>query len=103
MRKEFRDPYWQWFFDYCFIFLAPMMIYSHYVTSTCEIYTFNRTRMDQFVDEGTYQVSDKEGDKKWKPMRSHHCSVCQRGVRKMDHHCPLAMHCIGDRNHKPFL
>ena len=59
--------------------------------------------MEQFCDEGTYKVCEKCADKKWKPLRSHHCSVCENCVRKMDHHCPLAMHCIGDRNHKSFI
>ncbi|XP_071948993.1 palmitoyltransferase ZDHHC16-like isoform X2 [Antedon mediterranea] len=38
-----------------------------------------------------------------KPPRTHHCSVCNKCVLKMDHHCPWLNNCVGHFNHRYFL
>ena len=41
--------------------------------------------------------------KAFKPTRAHHCSICQRCIVKMDHHCPWVNNCVGIGNTKLFL
>ncbi|XP_033005763.1 palmitoyltransferase ZDHHC16 isoform X1 [Lacerta agilis] len=40
-----------------------------------------------------------------KPARTHHCSICNRCVLKMDHHCRTAWlnNCVGHFNHRYFF
>ncbi len=39
----------------------------------------------------------------FRPPRAHHCRICQRCIRKMDHHCPWINNCVGEWNQKYFL
>jgi len=57
-------------------------------------------RAKQFVGEDWTVCAKCES---FRPPRAHHCRICHRCVRKMDHHCPWVNNCVGEFNQKYFL
>jgi len=38
-----------------------------------------------------------------KPLKTHHCKICQKCIYKMDHHCPWVNNCVGYYNQRHFI
>ncbi|XP_069584969.1 palmitoyltransferase ZDHHC3-like isoform X1 [Ranitomeya imitator] len=98
-----------------FNLLVSMLLACHSRAVFCDPGTvpLPETAID-FSDlrSSTPRKSDRGGNEDWtvchrcetyRPPRAHHCRVCHRCVRRMDHHCPWINNCVGELNQKYFI
>lgn len=108
--------FWGMFHATAFNFVLFLLLYSHFraVTSDPGIVPLPSRSLDfSDVRAGQFpkRILDKEGGhwtvcqrcEAYRPPRAHHCRVCRRCIRKMDHHCPWINNCVGEFNQKYFI
>lgn len=97
-------PYWWDKSPTCTVFL---MTVGHWLLlNICFHYYMAATTAPGYPPEGTLIPEAASICKKCiapKPPRTHHCSVCNTCILKMDHHCPWLNNCIGHFNHRYFF
>ena len=90
------------------------LLWSYYATTTTDPggiptdfeQTAQASREYDNYDEQDYKAAKISLCKKCnlrRPPRTHHCSLCERCVLRMDHHCPWMSNCIGFQNHRFFI
>ncbi|KAL3764343.1 hypothetical protein ACHAW5_003479 [Stephanodiscus triporus] len=92
-------------YAFCLVLLPPWMSITNddgYRTYTplCIFHSLSFREEQQRLVRGRRMCRRCQS---FKPPRAHHCSICDRCIIKMDHHCPWINNCVGIGNHKYFL
>jgi len=129
----FKNDFWELFHIVSFNALLSLAFVAHFKAMTCDPgivpiskhhHSDNPDKQKFYPPEDTEDDEDADSDielyprtkqyvgedwtvctrcASYRPPRAHHCRVCQRCVRKMDHHCPWINNCVGEFNQKFFL
>ncbi len=113
------ESYWGIFhiFNFNLIIIMLFMSHSRAVFSDPGIVPLPPNRIDfsdhhskGSKDSGLNSAPPPEEDwtictrcEMYRPPRAHHCRICRRCIRRMDHHCPWINNCVGEANQKYFI
>ena len=103
-----RISFFNIFFGNLISFYAFYNYYKACTTDPGTITTKNvdiyKKKYSEFFKTGIYLEKNPCRTCKFdKPPRSKHCSLCDKCISKLDHHCVWIKGCVGEKNYKYFL
>lgn len=86
-----------------YIFLLGLAGLSHFICMVTDPGSIPKNSVQVVVEDGKVPEQYCVKCRCHKSERTHHCSICERCIFKMDHHCPWVNNCVGAYNQKHFL
>ncbi|CAH8867245.1 unnamed protein product [Trichobilharzia szidati] len=101
-----KHSFWAIINTICFNIVASLLLFSHMCAVLTDpgvmpLYQYSIEYLSTLQKPEGWTTCNKCGIHR--PPRAHHCRICRRCVRRMDHHCPWINNCVGECNQKYFI
>ncbi|CAH8596992.1 unnamed protein product [Schistosoma mattheei] len=101
-----KNSFWAILNTICFNIVASLLLFSHICAAVTDpglipLHRYTVSQLASVQKPDGWTTCNKCGIHR--PPRAHHCRICRRCVRRMDHHCPWINNCVGECNQKYFI